>query len=98
MADTMADISPDNRSCPGRALPPSTRDLELVILMSPTSKVTRWFEMIQPAPLSRPESGFVDSPDGDDPHDSLLLINRLPSKKRRKLLGLRIGKNTLLGN
>ncbi|KAF6201979.1 hypothetical protein GE061_004375 [Apolygus lucorum] len=62
--------------------------------MSPTTKVTRWFEMIQPGQLSRPESGFVDSPECEDVHDSLLLINRLPSKKRRKLLGLKIGKVT----
>lgn len=59
--------------------------------MSPTSKVTRWFEMLQP--LSRPESGFVDSPEIDDT-DNLFLINRLPSRKRRKLLGLKLGKVT----
>ena len=59
--------------------------------MSPTSKVTRWFEMLQP--LSRPESGFVDSPEVEDT-DNLFLINRLPSRKRRKLLGLKLGKVT----
>ncbi|KAL1130883.1 hypothetical protein AAG570_012124, partial [Ranatra chinensis] len=60
--------------------------------MSPTTKVTRWFEMVPP--LSRPESGFVDSPEGEEPAETLFLINRLPSRKRRKLLGLRIGKVT----
>ncbi|KAK9499500.1 hypothetical protein O3M35_002529 [Rhynocoris fuscipes] len=66
--------------------------------MSPTTKVTRWFEMFDPAPtilpLSRPESGFVDSPEGDDNPDSTFLINRLSIRKRRKLLGLKIGKVT----
>lgn len=65
--------------------------------MSPTTKVTRWFEMLDPialVPLSRPESGFVDSPEADEPPDSTFLLNRLPTRKRRKLLGLKIGKVT----
>uniref|UniRef100_A0A1B6CPD9 Uncharacterized protein n=1 Tax=Clastoptera arizonana TaxID=38151 RepID=A0A1B6CPD9_9HEMI len=60
--------------------------------LSPTSKVTRWFEMLQP--LSRPESGFVDSGDVDDCEVTEALLNHLPIRKRRKLLGLRIGRVT----
>ncbi|XP_054273970.1 carboxyl-terminal PDZ ligand of neuronal nitric oxide synthase protein-like isoform X3 [Macrosteles quadrilineatus] len=68
--------------------------------LSPTSKVTRWFEMLQP--LSRPESGFVDAVETDGPEmldvtDAEVteaLLSRLPGRKRRKLLGLRIGRVT----
>lgn len=73
---------------------------ELFFQLSPTSKVTRWFEMLQP--LSRPESGFVDAVETDGPEmldvtDAEVteaLLSRLPGRKRRKLLGLRIGRVT----
>uniref|UniRef100_A0A1B6F2D7 PID domain-containing protein n=1 Tax=Cuerna arida TaxID=1464854 RepID=A0A1B6F2D7_9HEMI len=63
--------------------------------LSPTSKVTRWFEMLQP--LSRPESGFVDAgeiEEGPEVEATEALLNRLPGRKRKRLLGLRIGRVT----
>jgi hypothetical protein len=45
------------------------------------------------APLSRPESGFVDGTgeeEGEASEGSEPLLNRLRSRKRRKLLGLRM--------
>ncbi|KAG8268185.1 hypothetical protein J6590_033537 [Homalodisca vitripennis] len=70
------------------------RSLSLFTL-SPTSKVTRWFEMLQP--LSRPESGFVDAgetEEGPEVEATEALLNRLPGRKRKRLLGLRIGRVT----
>lgn len=68
----------------------------LTLQLSPTSKVTRWFEMLQP--LSRPESGFVDAVDGEGEDEAAevteALLRRLPGRKRRKLLGLKIGRVT----
>lgn len=49
-------------------------------------------------PLSRPESGFVDAVDeeGEDEAAKVTeaLLRRLPGRKRRKLLGLKIGRVT----
>lgn len=51
-------------------------------------------------PLSRPESGFVDAGDAEAEIDTEAaevteaLLNRLPGRKRRKLLGLRLGRVT----
>ncbi|PSN30546.1 hypothetical protein C0J52_24009 [Blattella germanica] len=57
-------------------------------ILSPTAKVSRWFELLQvPASLHRPESGFVDE---DVSEGSESLLNRLKSRKRRKLLRLRM--------
>ena len=45
------------------------------------------------APLSRPESGFVDGAGEEDveaSEGSEFLLNRLRCRKRRKLLGLRL--------
>jgi hypothetical protein len=62
--------------------------------LTASAKVSRWFEMLQvAAPLSRPESGFVDGTgeeEGEVSEGCESLINRLRSRKRRKLLGLRM--------
>lgn len=71
--------------------------------LSSTAKVERWFELLEPVSISRPESGFVSYQDAD-PEDeendgtvfegtkSLLL--KLNSRKQKKLLGLKLGKVT----
>ncbi|CRK92821.1 CLUMA_CG006261, isoform B [Clunio marinus] len=96
--------------------------------MTSTAKVARWFSQLQsypPASLSRPESGFVSTPESrseknmkkyevdeyDGKHlfntnnadsaDEFLLVegtaslwSKLSVKKRKKLLGLKLGKVT----
>lgn len=63
----------------------------------------RWFELLEPVSISRPESGFVSCQDADpeeeendgtvfDGTKSLLL--KLNSRKQKKLLGLKLGKVT----
>ncbi|CRK92823.1 CLUMA_CG006261, isoform C [Clunio marinus] len=97
-------------------------------IMTSTAKVARWFSQLQsypPASLSRPESGFVSTPESrseknmkkyevdeyDGKHlfntnnadsaDEFLLVegtaslwSKLSVKKRKKLLGLKLGKVT----
>jgi hypothetical protein len=62
--------------------------------LTSSAKISRWFELLQvAAPLSRPESGFVDGTGGEEGEmweGSESLLNRLRSRKRRKLLGLRM--------
>lgn len=77
--------------------------------LSSTAKVARWFQQLpwNTASLSRPESGFVSGDSrsekyhDDDYCDEFLLVEgtstlwtKLSAKKRRKLLGLRLGKVT----
>ncbi|KAL5293178.1 NOS1AP family protein [Megaselia abdita] len=77
--------------------------------LSSTAKVARWFQQLpwNTASLSRPESGFVSGDSrsekyhDDDLCDEFLLVEgtstlwtKLSAKKRRKLLGLRLGKVT----
>nr|CAD7440301.1 unnamed protein product [Timema bartmani] len=66
---------------------------ELMSQLTSSDKVTRWFELLQ-APLSRPESGFVDCPNEelDVSEGTESLLNRLRIRKRRKILGLRLGR------
>lgn len=63
----------------------------------------RWFELLEPVSISRPESGFVSCQDADPEEEendgtvlegtkSLLL--KLNSRKQKKLLGLKLGKVT----
>lgn len=63
----------------------------------------RWFELIEPLSISRPESGFVScqdqEADEDDDERAILegtrsLLSKLSARKQRKLLGLKLGKVT----
>ncbi|KAI5734665.1 hypothetical protein M8J77_009262 [Diaphorina citri] len=54
--------------------------------MSPTSKVTHWFQASSTLP--RQESGFVDT-DLDEARD--LLLSRIPSKKRKRIMRMHKG-------
>ncbi|CAH1179498.1 unnamed protein product [Phaedon cochleariae] len=76
---------------------------ELMSQLSSAAKVERWFELLEPLSISRPESGFVSSqdqdPEEDDDERAILegtrnLLSRLSARKQRKLLGLKLGKVT----
>lgn len=63
----------------------------------------RWFEMLEPLSISRPESGFVScqdqEPDEDEEEKAIIegtksLLSKLSARKQRKLLGLKLGKVT----
>lgn len=63
----------------------------------------RWFEMLEPLSISRPESGFVSCQDQDQDEDeeekaiiegTKSLLSKLSARKQRKLLGLKLGKVT----
>lgn len=63
----------------------------------------RWFELLEPTSISRPESGFVSFQDQDQDEDdderAILegtrnLLSKLSARKQRKLMGLRLGKVT----
>lgn len=63
--------------------------------LTSSAKINRWFELLQvAAPLSRPESGFVDGTGAEEEAEvsegSESLLRRLRSRKRRKLLTLRM--------
>nr|XP_023019015.1 carboxyl-terminal PDZ ligand of neuronal nitric oxide synthase protein [Leptinotarsa decemlineata] len=71
--------------------------------LSSSAKVERWFELLEPLSISRPESGFVscqeqDAEEDDDERAILEgtrnLLSRLSARKQRKLLGLKLGKVT----
>ncbi|KAB0796733.1 hypothetical protein PPYR_10794 [Photinus pyralis] len=71
--------------------------------MSSAAKVERWFELIEPLPISRPESGFVSyqehEHEDEEEHRAILegtrsLLSKLSIRKQRKLLGLKLGKVT----
>lgn len=71
--------------------------------LSSTAKVERWFELLEPLSISRPESGFVSCQDNDqdefDDEKDILegtrnLLSKLSARKQRKLLGLKLGKVT----
>ncbi|KAL3276262.1 hypothetical protein HHI36_020977 [Cryptolaemus montrouzieri] len=71
--------------------------------LSSTAKVERWFELLEPMSISRPESGFVSCQDpeqeDDDDERAILegtrsLLMKLSARKRRKLMGLKLGKVT----
>lgn len=68
--------------------------------MSPTSKVTHWFQASSSSViLPRPESGFVDVEDGRDVDDGgdmddgqgRDILARIPSKKRKRLAKMQKG-------
>ncbi|KAF5303689.1 hypothetical protein FQR65_LT00833 [Abscondita terminalis] len=75
---------------------------ELMSQMSSAAKVERWFELIEPLPISRPESGFVSYQEQDNEDDeeraiiegTRSLLSKLSARKQRKLLGLKLGKVT----
>lgn len=63
----------------------------------------RWFDMLEPVSISRPESGFVSCQDADpeeEEHDGAVLegtkslLLKLNSRKQKKLLGLKLGRVT----
>lgn len=62
----------------------------------------RWFEMLEPLSISRPESGFVscqEHEDEDEEEKAIIagtktLLSKLSARKQRKLLGLKLGKVT----
>lgn len=62
--------------------------------LTSSAKISRWFELLQvAAPLSRPESGFVDGTGGEEgevSEGSESLLNKLRSRKLRRMLGLRM--------
>jgi hypothetical protein len=63
--------------------------------LTSSAKISRWFELLQvAAPLSRPESGFVDGAgaeeEGEVSEGSESLLHRIRSRKRRKLPTLRM--------
>lgn len=71
--------------------------------LTSAAKVERWFELLEPVSISRPESGFVSCQDADPEEDgneeailegtrSLLL--KLNSRKQKKLLRMKFGKVT----
>lgn len=62
-----------------------------LLQLSPNSKVARWFEALNPVPLSRPESGFVDFGDTDVSRESLL---RVSSRKKKLPLRLKLRRAT----
>jgi len=67
--------------------------------LSSTAKVERWFELLEPLSISRPESGFVSCQDEFDDEKDILegtrnLLSKLSARKQRKLLGLKLGKVT----
>lgn len=71
--------------------------------LSSAAKVERWFELLEPLSISRPESGFVSCQDNDpcdyDDEKEILegtrnLLSKLSARKQRKLLGLKLGKVT----
>ncbi|VEN35181.1 unnamed protein product [Callosobruchus maculatus] len=71
--------------------------------LTSAAKVERWFELLEPTSISRPESGFVScqdqDADEDDDERAILegtrnLLSKLSARKQRKLLGLKLGKVT----
>lgn len=71
--------------------------------LSSTAKVERWFELLEPMSLSRPESGFVSYQDNEREQDederailegTRSLLMKLSARKQRKLLSLKLGKVT----
>ncbi|ENN81826.1 hypothetical protein D910_04220 [Dendroctonus ponderosae] len=70
--------------------------------LSSAAKVERWFELLEPISISRPESGFVscqDNEQDDDDEKEILegtrnLLSKLSARKQRKLLSLKLGKVT----
>ncbi|KAL1516981.1 hypothetical protein ABEB36_000806 [Hypothenemus hampei] len=68
--------------------------------LSSAAKVERWFELLEPLSISRPESGFVSCQDNEfDDEKEILegtrnLLSKLSARKQRKLLGLKLGKVT----
>lgn len=62
----------------------------------------RWFELLEPVSISRPESGFVSCQDADpdDDHEETVLegtrslLLRLNTRKQKRLLRLKFGKVT----
>lgn len=61
--------------------------------LTSSAKISRWFELLQvAAPLSRPESGFIDGAgaeeEGGVSEGSESLFNRIRRRKRRKSLSL----------
>nr|CAI5867069.1 unnamed protein product [Callosobruchus analis] len=76
---------------------------QLMAELTSTAKVERWFELLEPTSISRPESGFVScqdqDADEDDDERAILegtrnLLSKLSARKQRKLLGLKLGKVT----
>ncbi|KAJ8915789.1 hypothetical protein NQ315_004601 [Exocentrus adspersus] len=76
---------------------------ELMSQLTSTAKVERWFELLEPISISRPESGFVSCQDADPEEDederailegTRMLLSKLSARKQRKLLGLKLGKVT----
>lgn len=69
--------------------------------LTPAAKVERWFELLEPMSISRPESGFVSCQDQeeDDDEQAILegtrnLLMKLSARKQRKLLAMKLGKVT----
>lgn len=60
----------------------------------------RWFELLEPLSISRPESGFIScqdpdlEDDNDDGDQTKHFLTKLSAKKQRKLLGMKLGKVT----
>lgn len=83
-------------------MPTIQNDISVSIQLSSMAKVERWFELIDPLPISRPESGFVSYQDQDHDEDeerailegTRSLLSKLSARKQRKLLGLKLGKVT----
>ncbi|KAK9881607.1 hypothetical protein WA026_016478 [Henosepilachna vigintioctopunctata] len=76
---------------------------DLMSQLSSSAKVERWFELLEPISISRPESGFVSCQDheqeNDDDERAILegtrsLLMKLSARKQRKLLSLKLGKVT----
>ncbi|KAK9743987.1 hypothetical protein QE152_g8166 [Popillia japonica] len=71
-------------------------------MLSSAAKVERWFELIEPMSISRPESGFISYQDHDAEDDeeraiiegTKSLLSKLSARKQRKLLGYKLGKVT----
>ncbi|PNF38860.1 hypothetical protein B7P43_G10202 [Cryptotermes secundus] len=70
------------------------QQVTMIPQLTSSAKISRWFELLQvAAPLSRPESGFVDGTGGEEgevSEGSESLLNKLRSRKRRRMLGLRM--------
>lgn len=71
--------------------------------LSSAAKVERWFELLEPMSISRPESGFVSYQDNEQEADederailegTRSLLMKLSARKQRKLLSLKLGKVT----
>ncbi|CAH1284383.1 unnamed protein product [Diabrotica balteata] len=77
--------------------------LRVIVPLTASAKVERWFELFEPSSISRPESGFVScqDPEADEDDDereiiegTKNLLSKLSARKQRKLLGLKLGKVT----